>query len=92
MKKIALVLALLLVGSFVALAADIEMQSVQSSLVDKIGYDATAQTLVVQMHNSIDVYEYHNVPQFVFDQFLAADSKGRFFVENIKGQYKNDLD
>lgn len=92
MKKIALVLALLLLSSFIALAADIEMQSVTSSLIDKIGYDAEAQTMVVQMNNSLDVYEYHNVSQSVFDAFLAADSKGRYFVENIKGQYKTDLD
>lgn len=92
MKKIALVLALLLLSSFIALAADIEMQSVTSSLIDKIGYDAEAQTMVVQMNNSLDVYEYHNVSQSVFDAFLAADSKGRYFVENIKGQYTTDLD
>ena len=92
MKKITLVLALLLLSSFVALAADIEMQTVQSSLIDKIGYDAEAKTLVVQMHNSIDLYQYQKVSQSVFDQFLAADSKGRYFVEHIKGQYKTDLD
>ncbi|MDD2240921.1 MAG: KTSC domain-containing protein [Kiritimatiellae bacterium] len=92
MKKIALVLALLLLSSFVVLAADIDMQSVTSSLIDKIGYDAETQTLVVQMNNSLDVYQYQNVSQSVFDKFLAADSKGRYFVDHIKGQYTTELD
>ena len=90
MKKIALVLAALMVFSAVAFAADIEMQSVKSSLLDKVGYDPEAKVLAVQMNYSSDVYLYQNVPQGIFDDLLAADSKGAFYVKKIKGQYKTE--
>ena len=90
MKKIALVLASLMLFSAVAFAADIEMQSVKSSLLDKVGYDPEAKVLAVQMNYSSDVYLYQNVPQDIFDDLLAADSKGAFYVKKIKGQYKTE--
>ncbi len=92
MKIAAFAVVLLLLGAVAGMAADMEMQSVKSSLIDKIGYDADAKTLAVQMHNSLDVYLYEEVPASVFEQFQKADSKGRFFVEHIKGQYKSKLD
>ena len=90
MKKIALVLAALMVFSAVAFAADIEMQSVKSSLLDKVGYDPEAKVLAVQMSYSSDVYLYRDVPVDVFDDLLAADSKGAYYVKHIKGKYKTE--
>ena len=90
MKKIALVLAALMVFSAVAFAADIEMQSVKSSLIAKVGYDPDAKVLAVQMNYSSDVYLYRGVPLEVFDDLLAADSKGGYYVKNIKGKYKTE--
>ena len=90
MKKIALVLAALMVFSAVAFAADIEMQSVKSSLLDKVGYDPEAKVLAVQMNYSSDVYLYQNVPMDIFDDLLAADSKGAYYVKHIKGKYKTE--
>ena len=90
MKKIALVLASLMFFSVVAFAADIEMKSVKSSLLDKVGYDPEAKVLAVQMNYSSDVYLYQDVPQSIFDDLLAADSKGGYYVKNIKGKYKTE--
>ena len=87
MKKIALALASLLLWSGAALAAEIEMTSVESSLLNKVGYDPEAKTLVIQMNNSSDRYIYSNVSQAVFDDLLAAPSKGSFYVKKIKGKY-----
>ena len=88
MKKTALALVCLLVFTAVAVAAEIEMQSVKSSLLDKVGYDPETKTLAIQMNNSSDVYYYENVPQSVFDDLMAADSKGAFYVKEIKRHYK----
>ena len=90
MKKIALVLASLMFFSVVAFAADIEMKSVKSSLLDKVGYDPEAKVLAVQMNYSSDVYLYQDVPQDIFDDLLAAESKGGFYVKNIKCKYKTE--
>lgn len=87
MKKIALALASLLLFSLAAVAAEIEMTSVESSLLHKVGYDPEAKVLVIQMNNSSDRYVYSDVPQSVFDDLLAAPSKGSFYVKKIKGHY-----
>ena len=87
MKTIALALASVLLFSVAALAADVEMTSVESSLLNKVGYDPEAKTLVVQMNNSSDRYFYSDVPQSVFNGLMDAKSKGAFYVKKIKGQY-----
>ena len=87
MKTIALALASLLLFSVAALAVDVEMVSVESSLLNKVGYDPEAKTLVVQMNNSSDRYVYADVPQSVFNGLMDAKSKGAFYVKKIKGQY-----
>ena len=91
MKKIAWFLAALLAFTFAALATDIELMPVESSLIAKVGYNAETEVLAVQMQNSSDVYLYADVPGAVFKEFLSAESKGRYFVDNIKGQYESTL-
>lgn len=33
-------------------------------------------------------YRYFDIPQNVFNDFVQAGSRGRFFQENIRSQYK----
>ena len=42
------------------------------------------------MVNSSDIYTYLNVPQSVYDGLMAAESKGAYYVRNIKGQFETD--
>ena len=90
MKNLALVLAGLVLFAAVAVAADIEMKSVSSSFLDKVGYDAQAKVLAIQMKNSSDVYLYQDVPQELYDDLLAAESKGGFYVKNVKGKFRTE--
>ena len=87
MKALVLFLSVIVIRSACATTPTIPMESVESSFIESVGYDVETQTMVVKMANSLDVYTYENVPQSVYDDFMAADSKGRFYVENIKGQY-----
>lgn len=64
------------------------LQDVESTLVQAVGYDAATQTLTVKLVTDGSVYEYFGVPQEVYDQFMAAESKGNFFAKNIKNVYK----
>lgn len=63
------------------------MTEVQSTAIKDISYDEEYQRLFVTFHNGRS-YQLENVPRDVYDEFVAADSKGRFFNERIKGQYK----
>ena len=65
------------------------MQTVESSFLQKSAM-TLPQTLAVQMVNSSDIYTYLNVPQSVYDGLMAAESKGAYYVRNIKGQFETD--
>lgn len=63
-----------------------QMIKVESSFIDEIGYDVNKQQLVIHIRNDRYIYSY--VKQQIFDQFLIADSKGQFFHQFIKDQYR----
>lgn len=88
MKKIVWLLASLMAFSALAFAADMEMQAVESSLLKKVGYDPETRTLAIQMNNSSDVYLYQDVPPSRFEALLEAESKGAYYVKNIKGKFE----
>ena len=64
-----------------------DAQPVESSLIKEISYDATTKALTVVFVETNEKYLYKNVPEEVYKQLMAADSKGTYFVKNIKGKY-----
>lgn len=63
----------------------IPMTPVASNQVACIGYDAATKTLACQFtRGAKHIYHYPNVEPTTFDAFMAAESKGGFFKENIK--------
>jgi hypothetical protein len=64
-----------------------EMIFVDSSNVEAIGYDSATRELHVQFVKSGETYVYHEVEEWVFEDFKRADSKGTFLNANIKGRY-----
>jgi len=90
MKKIALVLVSLMLLAAAAFAADIEMKTVKSSFLSKVGYDPKEKVLAIQMINNSDTYLYKNVPLSLYDDLLAAESKGAFYVKKIKGKFPTE--
>ena len=65
-----------------------EMQYVDSSNVEAIGYDAATQQLHVRFLKSGLTYIYYDVEAWVFEEFLQADSKGIFLNSRIKPNYQ----
>ena len=63
-----------------------QRQPVESSMLRSAGYDAATSTLELEF-TSGRVYQYFDVPQDVFDELLAADSKGRYFLAVIDHAY-----
>ena len=66
-------------------------EEVTSSNIKAIGYAPIIPSgkLIVIMKNSPNVaYYYHNVPMFVYDNFMNSDSKGKFFINEIKSKFK----
>jgi hypothetical protein len=59
---------------------------VASSNIASVGYEPTSQTLEVEFAGGA-VYQYYNVPQSIYEEFVAAASKGRFFASQIKDRF-----
>lgn len=62
-------------------------QSVASSNIASIGYDADSQTLEIEFLNG-GVYQYFDVPQYVYQELMGASSHGQYLAQNIKGVYR----
>ncbi len=58
-----------------------------SSNVAEIGYDAPTMTLEVAFHDG-SVYQYFDVPERVYQEFMRADSKGKFQNANIRYNFR----
>ena len=65
-----------------------EMLYVDSSNIEAIGYDAGNQELHVLFLKSGETYVYYGVEEWVFQEFLQADSKGIYLNANIKSIYQ----
>lgn len=61
--------------------------NVNSSNIQSIGYDAPSATLEVEF-TSGDVYQYFNVPDYLYQQFLQASSYEQFLNDNIRYNYR----
>jgi len=59
---------------------------VASTNIASIGYDGPSGTMEVEFSNGT-VYQYYNVGQPLYDQFLAASSKGQFLNAYIRNAY-----
>lgn len=69
----------------------VEWKLVESSNIVSIGYENHEDDMKAELHvqfKSGAEYVYHDVPQDMVQEFLNADSKGKFLNERIKGLYE----
>ena len=60
---------------------------VESTAMTAVGYDAVERILEIQFKNGGAIRHYYEVPQELFDEFMAAESQGDFFNTNIEGKF-----
>ena len=63
-----------------------EMQFVDSSNIERIGYDTNSSTLRIEFKSN-RTYDYSNVPENVFNELRSASSVGSYHAKNIKNSY-----
>lgn len=63
-----------------------EKELVSSSTIVSIGYDTASETLEIEFKTG-GVYQYYNVPEAVYQQLMASDSKGKFLHIYIKNSF-----
>jgi hypothetical protein len=64
-----------------------QRQSVQSSNLRSVGYDAQSNTLEIEF-NTGGVYQYFDVPANVYQGLISASSHGTYFHNYIKSSYR----
>lgn len=62
------------------------MHPCDSTLISHYGYDPKREDLDINFHSG-DLWRYSKVPEVEFHGFLRASSKGRYFLQNIKGKF-----
>jgi len=65
----------------------VERIPVVSSNIASIGYDPETFILEVEFHSG-GIYQYFDVPQQVYIDFVNAESKGRFLWQYIRDVYE----
>jgi len=63
-----------------------QLVTVDSSMIHAVGYDKETQELEV-VYTSGKIWRYTNVPEQIYQQLLAAESKGSFMRSCIIGMY-----
>lgn len=56
---------------------------VESSNLASVGYDLKTETLEIEFQNG-GIYQYSGVSKNVYDGLMNAESKGKYFIQNIK--------
>jgi hypothetical protein len=59
----------------------------KSSNIAGFDYVKERQVLIVEYNNG-GRYNYYDVPESMFERMKAAESKGQFLAQNIKGVYR----
>ena len=62
-------------------------QTVSSSNIRSIGYDAKLQTLEIEFQDG-GIYQYFNIPESIYFALMSASSYGSYFHRYIKDQYQ----
>jgi len=62
------------------------IESPESSSIARFCYDKEKEVLRVEFKNG-GIYNYFDVPDSVFKKMSEASSKGKFFMDNIRGEY-----
>jgi hypothetical protein len=58
-----------------------------SSNIESVAYDKDDSMLLVRFQTGSE-YAYYNVPEDKYQNLLEAESKGKFFVKEIKPEYE----
>jgi hypothetical protein len=63
-----------------------QREYISSSNIVSVGYDEASQTLEVEFRDGA-VYQYYNVNQNMYSEFMQSSSKGQFLSYQIKNAF-----
>jgi hypothetical protein len=63
-----------------------DWQPVESKMLAAAAYDAPRRSLYLRFHSG-EIYRYYTFPANQYQEFLDADSKGRYFLRHIRNRF-----
>lgn len=57
-----------------------------SSFISHVVYDEFKSEMIIYMRNG-NIYAYHDIPGYIYEEFRKAKSQGRYYNGFIKGKY-----
>lgn len=66
----------------------VKREAVNSSGIATIGYSKRLHALEIEFINGA-IYRYFEVPPSLYRSLIAAESKARFYDQNIRGKYRS---
>ena len=63
------------------------IETPESSNIVRFQYDEQNRVLRVEFKNG-SLYGYYDLPASVFESMQAAESKGQFLAQQVKGRYR----
>lgn len=64
-----------------------QMTSVNSSMIESVGYDQEARLLAAKFKSNGAVYHAYDVPPHVHADLMASSSVGQFWNKHIQGAF-----
>lgn len=62
--------------------------ALESKMLSAAAHDTLKQILYLRFRNTGDVYRYFDFPATNYQDFLSAESKGRFFRSHIRDHFR----
>jgi len=59
----------------------------KTKTIKKVGYHDEDDTLAVEFGDG-GIYEYYDVPKFVYHDILLGDNPGKVLLKEVKGKYE----
>ena len=66
---------------------DMDRQPFESKLLASSAFEAGKHTLYLRFRSG-EVYRYFDFPQTQYREFLDAESRGRYFLNHIRNQFR----
>ena len=66
--------------------AETQRTPVVSTNLATVGYDRSTATLEIEFRGGA-LYRYRGVPHAIYRELMSANSKGRYFVQHIRGKF-----
>ncbi len=64
-----------------------ERKYINSSMIVSIGYDSQQAILEIEFKSNGQVWQYRDVPEYLWYEMESASSIGKFFHSNIRGTF-----